>query len=160
MWHVGTLGKSDKRVVTLSIMIKIRKVQPNCNLETVRDGRGGIFTFYPEKPIVEFNFVFINKGTIRGNHYHPEFDEYYLFTDGHAVVVTKNEDGKEEFLYVGKGDCVYTPRGVSHVTYGITDCNVVSFLTKKWDDCEHPIVHENLGMGAGDHGDPNYKAKL
>ncbi len=32
----------------------------------------------------------------------------------------------------------------------------------KWDDCETPIVHEDMGMGKGDHGDPNspyYKAK-
>ena len=33
---------------------------------------------------------------------------------------------------------------------------------KKWDDCKTPIVHENLGMGSGDHGDPQspfYKEK-
>ena len=28
-------------------------------------------------------------------------------------------------------------------------------LTKKWDDCKNPIIHQNLGMGTGDHGDPN-----
>ena len=37
----------------------------------------------------------------------------------------------------------------------INDCTLVVMLTKKWDDCENPIVHENLGMGEGDHGDPN-----
>lgn len=135
----------------------IQKIAPVANLETVRDGRGGIFTFYPNTPIVEFNFQFVNKGKIRGNHYHPEFDEYYLFTEGNAVVVTKSNSGKEEFLYVGKGDCVFVPQGVPHVVYAITDFNLVTFLTKKWDDCSRPIVHENLGMGVGDHGDPNYK---
>ena len=70
--------------------MKIKKIDPACNLDTIRDGRGGIFTFYPGKPIVEFNFQFVNKGKIRGNHYHPEFDEYYLFTEGSAVVVTKS----------------------------------------------------------------------
>ncbi|MDP2704168.1 MAG: cupin domain-containing protein [bacterium] len=138
--------------------MRIKKLQPECNLATVRDGRGGIFTFYPELPIVEFNFQFVNKGKIRGNHFHPEFDEYYLFTEGQAMIITKSDDGKEEFLYVGKGDCVYIPRGVPHVTYAITNFNMVTFLTKKWNDCEVPIVHENLGMGTGDHGDPNYKA--
>ena len=39
----------------------------------------------------------------------------------------------------------------------ITDCESVSFLTKKWDDCEKPIIHENLGHGKGDHGDPESK---
>lgn len=137
--------------------MKIKKLEPECNLATVRDGRGGIFTFYPDKPIVEFNFQFINKGKIRGNHYHPEFDEYYLFSDGNAVVVTKDDGGKEEFLYVGPGDCVYLPQGVSHVTYAITDIKYITFLTKKWNDCTTPIVHEDLGMGSGDHSNPKYQ---
>jgi mannose-6-phosphate isomerase-like protein (cupin superfamily) len=137
--------------------VKIKKIDPSCNLDTIRDGRGGIFTFYPGKPIVEFNFQFINKGKIRGNHFHPEFDEYYLFTEGNGVVVSKDEKGKEEFLYVGTGDCVYIPQGVVHVTYAITDIKYVTFLTKKWDDCKVPIVHENMGMGTGDHSDPTFK---
>jgi len=137
--------------------MKIKKIQPECNLDTIRDGRGGIFTFYPDKPIVEFNFQFINKGKIRGNHYHPEFDEYYLFTEGNGVIVTKSDEGKEEFLYVGTGDCIYIPQNVKHVTYAITDIKYITFLTKKWNDCETPIVHENMGMGAGDHGNPNFK---
>lgn len=137
--------------------MKLVKLKPECNLSTVRDGRGGIFTFYPSKPVVEWNFQFINKNTIRGNHYHPEFDEYYLFTDGNGVVVSKDKDGKEEFIYVGPGDCVYIPQGENHVTYAITDIKYVTFLTKKWDDCETPIVYEDLGMGKGSHGDPEYE---
>lgn len=137
--------------------MKIKKIDPDCDLSTVRDGRGGIFSFYPGKPILEFNFVFVNKGVVRGNHCHPEFDEYYLITSGNGVVVTKSEKGQDEFLYVGKGDCIYLPQGTFHVFYAITDCSKVSFLTKKWDDCAVPIIHENLGMGTGDHGDPNYK---
>jgi len=145
-----------KKVIIIHTM-KIEKIDPSCNLTTVRDGRGGIFTFYPKKPIVEFNFVYITSGKIRGNHYHPEFDEYYLMTSGNGVVVTKSENGKkEEFIYMGKGDCIYIPKGAPHVVYAITDCTIVSFLTKKWDDCKNPIVHEDMGMGAGDHGDPNY----
>lgn len=138
--------------------MKIKKIDPLCNLDTIRDGRGGIFTFYPHKPIVEFNFQFVNTGKIRGNHYHPEYDEYYLITDGNAVIVSKLRGSKkEEFVYVGKGDCVHIPQGTPHVLYAITHCNMVTFLTKKWDDCDQPIVHENMGMGTGDHGDPNYK---
>ena len=36
--------------------MKIEEVLPSCNLDTVRDGRGGIFTFIPKDPIVEFNY--------------------------------------------------------------------------------------------------------
>ena len=47
-----------------------------------------------------------------------------------------------------------TPKGVKHVFLAINDCTLVVMLTIKWDDCEKPIVHQNLGMGKGDHGDP------
>ena len=134
--------------------MKIEKIQPTCNLDTVKDGRGGIFTFIPKKPIVEFNLNIIKAGNLRGNHNHPEFDEYYLITSGEGVLIFKeNKNSKEEFVFMSKGQCTCTPLGISHVFLAITDCTIVTMLTKKWDDCEQPIIHENLGMGTGDHGD-------
>ena len=38
--------------------MSIEVIQPFCNLETVKDGRGGIFTWLPKEPIVEFNLLF------------------------------------------------------------------------------------------------------
>jgi len=135
--------------------MKIEKLLPSCNLDTVRDGRGGIFTFIPKDPIVEFNFNIIKAGKVRGNHYHPEFDEYFLLTSGEGVLVTRDSpDVKEEFIYLSKGHCTFTPKGTQHVFVAISDCTAVAMLTKKWDECKQPIVHENLGMGKGDHGDP------
>jgi len=135
--------------------MKIEKLLPSCNLDTVRDGRGGIFTFIPKDPIVEFNFNIIKAGKVRGNHYHPEFDEYFLLTSGEGVLVTRDSpDVKEEFIYLSKGHCTFTPKGTRHVFVAISDCTAVAMLTKKWDECKQPIVHENLGMGKGDHGDP------
>ena len=58
--------------------MKIKKIKPLCNLNTKKDGRGAIFSFVPDKPILEWTHQFINKGKIRGNHCHPEFDEYIL----------------------------------------------------------------------------------
>jgi mannose-6-phosphate isomerase-like protein (cupin superfamily) len=138
-------------------MKDIEQLEPSCNLDTVRDGRGGIFTFYPEDPVVEFNFNIVNAGNIRGNHHHPEFDEYYVLTSGEGVLIYKDKSNndKEEFLYLSRGACTRTKKGTSHVFRAITDCTLVVLLTKKWDDCDIPIVHENLGMGEGDHGDPN-----
>ena len=83
--------------------MKIEKLIPSCNLETVKDGRGGIFTYIPKDPIVEFNFNIVKAGKVRGNHYHPEFDEYYLLTSGEGVLVSKDTpDSKEEFIYMGR----------------------------------------------------------
>ena len=52
---------------------------------------------------------------------------------------------------------MYIPRNTYHVFAAITNCESVSFLTKRWDDCQEPIIHENLGYGKGDHGDPDSK---
>ena len=45
--------------------MSIKILQPSCNLETVRDGRGGIFTWLPKEPIVEFNMLFFKPGKTR-----------------------------------------------------------------------------------------------
>lgn len=135
--------------------MRMKSFKPRCNLNTIRDGRGAIFSFVPDAPILEWTHQFIKAGKVRGNHYHPEFDEYILLVDGAGVEVEKDmETGAEAFLYMSKGECIYIPRATSHVFLAITDCQSVSFLTKRWDDCERPIVHQNLGLGAGDHGDP------
>ena len=55
---------------------------PSCNLSTIDDGRGGIFTWIPDEPLMEFNMLYFKPGKVRGNHYHPEFTEYFLVTDG------------------------------------------------------------------------------
>ena len=135
--------------------MKMRSFKPNCNLNTIRDGRGAVFSFIPDQPIVEFTHQFIKAGKIRGNHCHPEFDEYILLVDGSGVEVEKDTATDEEhFIYMAKGECILIPRNTYHVFLAITDCQSVSFLTKRWDDCEVPILHSNLGLGEGDHGDP------
>jgi hypothetical protein len=74
--------------------------------------------------------------------------------DGAGVEVEKDvRTGKESFIYMNKGECIYIPRKTYHVFLAITDCQSVSFLTKRWDDCQKPIIHQNLGLGEGDHGD-------
>jgi len=135
--------------------MKIIKFKPSCNLNTVKDGRGAIFSFVPEEPIVEWTHQFIKSGKVRGTHCHPEFDEYIMLVSGEGMEVEKvPETDEEEFHYMAKGDCIYIPRNTYHVFLAITDCESVSFLTKKWNDCDKPIIHENLGLGEGDHGDP------
>jgi dTDP-4-dehydrorhamnose 3,5-epimerase-like enzyme len=133
----------------------MKSFKPSCNLSTIRDGRGAIFTFVPPQPILEWTHQFIKAGKIRGNHCHPEFDEYIMLVDGVGVEVEVDiKTRKEHFIYMNKGECIYIPRNTYHVFLAVTECQSVSFLTKRWDDCKHPIIHENLGMGSGDHGDP------
>lgn len=119
----------------------VTRLEPTCNLDTVRDGRGGIFTFFPDEPIVEFNLNIVKAGKVRGHHYHPEFDEYYLVSDGEGVIIWNDESDREQFLYLSRGHCIRTTRGTAHVFHAITDCTLVVMLTKRWDDCDVPVVH-------------------
>jgi len=135
--------------------MKMKTFKPDCNLNTISDGRGAIFSFAPQQPIVEWTYQVIKADKIRGNHCHPEFDEYILLVAGQGIEIEKDtKTGREAFIYMSKGECIYIPRGTYHVFQAITDCESVSFLTKKWKDCKVPIRHTNLGHGKGDHGDP------
>jgi len=121
---------------------------PSCNIDTVKDGRGGIFTWVPQDAIMEFNLLYFTPGTTRGNHYHPEFVEYFLVVEGSGIAVTlEGPDKKERIIHLSKGSCLRTPKGVSHTIYGITDLTAVAMLTKPWDDCDVQIVHEEVFKG-------------
>ncbi len=119
---------------------------PSCNLMTVSDGRGGIFTWIPQEPLVEFNMLYFQPGKTRGNHYHPEFAEYFLVVEGSGVMVSKDSaaEGGQQIIHMSKGMCVRNPPGVTHAFYAITPVTAVAMLSKKWDDCNPPIVHEQL----------------
>ena len=125
--------------------MKIELLIPSCNLDTVRDGRGGIFTWIPKEPLVEFNVLYFQPGKTRGNHYHPEFHEYFLVVEGQGVMVTKDsEAAPEEVIHMSKGMCTRTPMGVAHAFYAITPVTAVAMLSKQWDLCHPPIVRMDV----------------
>jgi mannose-6-phosphate isomerase-like protein (cupin superfamily) len=118
---------------------------PSCNVDTVRDGRGGIFTWVPQDLIMEFNLLYFTPATTRGNHYHPEFTEYFLIVEGSGIAVTRDApDMTERIIHLSKGNCIRTPAGVTHTIYAITPLTAVALLTKPWDDCKVPIVREDI----------------
>jgi mannose-6-phosphate isomerase-like protein (cupin superfamily) len=124
--------------------MRIEVLRPTCNLDTVRDGRGGIFTWVPPEPIVEFNLVHIRPGKVRGMHYHEHFVEYLLVVAGTGVLITKDDhrdpDCPEEFVHLNPGTCTRTPIGVVHTVQAVSDLSFIAMLTKKWDDSHPPIV--------------------
>ena len=71
---------------------KLELLTPSCNVQTVLDGRGGIFTWVPPDTIAEFNMVTFRPNAIRGNHYHPEFTEYLLVVRGQGVAVWREHE--------------------------------------------------------------------
>ena len=124
----------------------VQILKPDCNLETIKDGRGGIFTWLPKEPIVEFNMLYFNPGKVRGFHFHPHFIEYLLVVDGNGTLVTRtkpNDKKTESFIHLSKGMCTRTDTNTYHTVYAITEMTIVAMLTKRWDHSEPPIVKVN-----------------
>src|SRR3989344_1941281 len=122
--------------------MKIEILGTNCNLDTVRDGRGGIFTWYPKEPIVEVNMLYFTAGSHRGYHYHPEFVEYFLVVEGTLVLITKDSpEAPEEHLHMTKGTFIRTPKGIPHAYHAITPVIAIAMLSNKWNDSNPPIIH-------------------
>ena len=122
---------------------KVTILRPECNLETVRDGRGGIFTWIPEEPLVEFNMLYFQPGKSRGFHYHPHFIEYSLVVAGSGVYVSRedaHDKESESFIHLSKGICIRTDKNVFHTIYAITEMTIIAMLTKRWDHSSPPIV--------------------
>lgn len=116
----------------------------SCNIKTVQDGRGAIFTWVTGMAVYEFNMVYFHPNKIRGNHFHPEFTEFFLVVEGTVVVITKDDFGNEINMHAGKGVCFKTPPLVPHAVIAVTQATCISLLTKPWDDCKQPIVYEGL----------------
>ena len=118
-------------------------IMPTCNLETVKDGRGGIFTWLPKEPLVEFNMLYFNPVKVRGFHFHPEFIEYLLVVNGNGTLVYRddaNDKKTEKFIHLSKGICTRTDKNTYHTVYAITEMTIVAMLTKRWDHSNPPII--------------------
>lgn len=123
----------------------IEILTPICNPSTITDGRGAIFSWVPEDAIKEFTMLFFSPGKVRGNHYHPEFTEYFLVVDGEVALFTIDPlTGKQIVMLCGKGFCFRTPSGVPHAVQAISSATCISFITLPWDEAENPIVYVDL----------------
>lgn len=132
--------------------MKIKLVTPHCNLGTIADNRGVILNWtLPKQTIKEFNLIQTNKGDFRGFHYHKEFNEWVLITQGQVIYfeyvppecqkerVIKGES-QYPFILMGPGDCIYFEINVPHTMKALTDVSMVAMLDKKWSDCLEPLT--------------------
>jgi dTDP-4-dehydrorhamnose 3,5-epimerase-like enzyme len=125
--------------------MSVEILSPSCNLETVLDSRGGIFSWFPNEPLVEFNMLYFKPGMIRGLHYHPEFVEYSLVVSGNGCFVYRDDikdNENEKSIHLSKGTCLRIEKNTYHTVHSITEMTIIAMLTKKWDDCENPILRE------------------
>ena len=122
-------------------MKKIIKLDPDINPITVKDGRGIISTYYPQtEDIKEWSYIVTLKGSVRGHHYHKEFDEYIMFVEGEGVYTELSEDGKELVTPVASGDCIFITKYPPHTFYPTADSKAIALITKKWNDCDEPLT--------------------
>ena len=131
--------KVDKKLGSIDVL------SSSCNISTVLDGRGAVFTWLPDIPVVEFNMLYIHANKVRGNHYHPEFHEYFLIVSGSVLMVTKDPiSGNEVNMQASPGVCFRIPPNTTHAVHAITDAICISMLTKTWDSCNSPIIFDDL----------------
>ncbi len=124
---------------------QIEILSPTCNTSTLKDGRGGIFSWIPQDDIKEWSLLYFSPNKVRGNHFHPHFTEYFLIVEGSVVLFTRDSStGKEITTLAGPGFCFRTPPGVPHAVHAVTSSVCVSFLSEKWDSVTDPIVYEDL----------------
>ncbi len=123
----------------------IEILRGTANPDTILDGRGAIFTWIPEEEIREFNLLYFNAGKFRGNHFHPEFTEYFIVLRGVVTLFTLDPDSKETLnMICGEGTVFKSAPGVPHAIHAVTESQCMSLITKPWDECTTPIVYENL----------------
>ena len=126
----------------------IEILQGKANPVTLDDGRGAIFTWVPSEPIKEFNLLYFNAGKTRGNHFHPEFTEYFMVIEGSVVLFTIDPKTNETInMLCGEGSVFKSAPNVSHTVIAITPAKCISLITKPWDECDVPIVYVNLTTG-------------
>jgi mannose-6-phosphate isomerase-like protein (cupin superfamily) len=129
-------------------MIKLGEIEildSICNPETLIDGRGAIFSWITRDSIKEFTLLFFHPNKSRGNHFHPEFVEYFLVLEGVISLTTKDpSSGKKISTIGGVGFCFRTPKLVPHLVQAVTTAKCISMITKPWDSCDKPIIYEDL----------------
>ncbi len=119
---------------------------PEIDEKSFSDGRGVIATYYPPFPIVEFNLLVFNKGKTRGSHSHSYFWEIFGIVDDNSgvFICIDIKDGKKYTYLLSKGNFVVTPPKTAHAFYSLGQATCISMLTTKWNDCNPPIVRQEV----------------
>lgn len=118
---------------------KIKIINPDIS-EKALDSRGIILSYLLKDPIVELVYIDTKLGQTRGHHYHKEFDEYILMTEGNGIYLCPLPDGTIDKILIGPGQAIHIPKNRPHTFVPLTDCKSVSLLTKPWDQCQEPIT--------------------
>jgi dTDP-4-dehydrorhamnose 3,5-epimerase-like enzyme len=113
----------------------VKKIEP-----AFEDERGAIANVL-EEPISHVAVITSKKGSVRGNHYHPEQVQYEYLISGSYESVSKDlrkKDSKEEKMTIEAGDLVITPPMVAHAMKFTEDSIMLNLTTGKRDSHNLP----------------------
>ena len=82
-----------------------------------KDTRGTILSIF-ENMIKNVSIITSNKNTIRSNHYHLQ-DWHYIYVISGSIhyLYKRLNEKKINYLYVKKGEIIFTPNNEIHTTY-------------------------------------------
>ena len=106
------------------------------------DERGIISNYYFQDNLNMIGYVESNKGSIRGNHYHPVQTQKCLLVKGKYISITKDlldQNSVVETRLVREGDLSTIPPNVAHTMVFIEDSIFLNLVNGERD-------HENYGM--------------
>ena len=109
----------------------VKKIEP-----AFEDERGIIANIL-EKPISHIAIITSKKGSIRGNHYHPDQVQYEYLISGRYESVSKDinkKDSKVEKRIVEPGSLVTTPKMIAHAMRFLEDSVMLNLTTGQRDN--------------------------
>jgi len=91
------------------------------------DDRGIISDIIEGEQINAVTLISINKGKIRGNHYHNETIQYNYIISGKVRLVTKFKGKEKEELILNPGDVAYAEPEEEHALFALEDSKMLVF---------------------------------
>ena len=93
-----------------------------------KDNRGEFISLIDDK-ISNISFLKSGKNTIRSNHYHLQ-DWHYIYVISGSIhyLYKRLNEKKINYLYVKKGEIIFTPNNEIHTTYFSSNTEICS----KW----------------------------
>lgn len=92
----------------------------------------GIIANVLEEPISHVALITSKKGSVRGNHYHPEQVQHVYLIKGRYESISKklnSKNAQEEKVIVEEGDLVTTPPMIAHAMKFLEDSIMLNLTT-------------------------------
>lgn len=120
------------------------------------DERGQISNILSGVEIRHIAIITSKKGSIRGNHFHPDQEQYIYVLEGEMDSWSRpvnSSDGNIRQQRVNVGDLLYCAPNIAHAYYALTDCTFLNIDSGTRGNMGQDTVSYQL-MKRGEHGEP------